>query len=217
MRVLARLLHCTEGQAYSLTVITALAAVLVMATIPAIAGHRRPPAPRTVPFQDLSGSGNATPLSVEEGGFAVSPGAQVGPALPRNLLPVGEREGGVAAVSFVRLSGQGRILRLAVDRARSLGEAAAQLEMCPIQSATWVAGGGLPMAQAPRYDCTAGSPGVRLPDGSWAFDLGRFPDRAGSDGFAIVPQPHAAVGPGGPVTFTVTLIASVTSVTSASS
>ena len=185
MRRLAILLRCTEGRAYTLVLGVALAVTITAVTVPAVLHHRPPAAARAIPFQDLSNADSAAPLTVEEAGYSSArPGIRQTPA---GGLPVASLSGAVSQASFVRLSGQARLLHLNVDAAESRGGETAQLVICPILTETWRPMRDAPISASPPYDCTLAVPGLRLPDGGWTFDLGRFTDRAGSKGFAIVP------------------------------
>lgn len=187
---LARLLHCTEGRTYTLVLGVALAVTVTAFTVPAVLNHRPPPPVKAIPFQDLSTGAGAAPLTIEEGGFSsASPGQA---RIPGRDLPVAVAGGVITEAAFVRLSGQARLLTLQVDAAASQNAEAARLLMCPIQVETWQPIRDLPMSAAPIYDCGSAVSGVRSPDGGWTFDLGRFTDRAGSRGFAIVPAPSGA-------------------------
>jgi len=184
---LARLLRCTEGRAYTLVLGLMVAVVITAFTVPAVLNHRPPVPARAIPFQDLSNGDSAAPLTISEAGYATA--TRGVPTVPAQDLPVGSVAGVVTQESFLRFSGQAQVLHLSVDTAASSGVETAHPVICPMETETWQPLRDAPITAAPPFDCASAVAGVRSPDGGWTFDLGRFTDRAGSRGFALVPMP----------------------------
>ena len=132
-----------------------------------------------------------TPLAVRESGWASARGGTPVAAseVPEGSLPVGARLGQTDEVSFVRLTGTDAVLRLSMLD-DPLADGAAVLA-CPITDPTWEPATNVSLADAPAHDCQRGVAGVRGADGTWAFDLASHPDRAGPEGFALVPAADA--------------------------
>ena len=136
-----------------------------------------------------------TPLTVAAKAWASREAGTplAGTDVPAGTLPVGNRLGQVDKASFVRLSGTATGLTLTADPsgARNLA-GAGSVQACPV-TASWTAGDAMPLDQAPAYDTTKCVAGTHPDDSSWSFDLGAFADRAGGNGFALVPAPDAPV------------------------
>lgn len=101
--------------------------------------------------------------------------------------------GAIAAVAY-DLSGQdvvGAMLTLKVVANSAVGTT--DVLACPTQDVAWKAGGNQPLAEAPKYDCAAGLPGIRAADGtSVSFLLGTAQLLLGSGyTLAIVPSSDA--------------------------
>ena len=110
--------------------------------------------------------------------------------VPEGALPVGRRPGFAQdKVSFVRLAGTATSLKLLphTDATGQRSAESAQIQACRITSPGWSEAQAQAMADAPTWDCGVAVQGVRAGDGSWTFDLTVFPDRAGANGFALVP------------------------------
>ncbi|HEX2038676.1 MAG TPA: hypothetical protein VHF47_02970 [Acidimicrobiales bacterium] len=134
--------------------------------------------PTTVPSSE--------PLVVTDGGWAQS-ALSSDSEVPADGLPVETRVGETTRVSWVRLSGTETTLFLIVRRATPgpLGEVPA-VRACPITRSDWESGGEQAMEDAPAYDASACVDG-RRGGNAMSFDLQRFPNRAGGNGFVLVP------------------------------
>lgn len=141
------------------------------------------PAPATRP----SALPSPEPLRVTDNGSTSTVGAD--PTLPAGDLPVQAGPLGEVARSFVRLSGSGRVLRLALDATpgATYGEAAAGVRACPNTDARWLSGSGQSPAAAPPVDEPRCVPGTSS-DGTWSFDVSAFPDLTGA-GLSLLPDP----------------------------
>ncbi|HMC52876.1 MAG TPA: hypothetical protein VKI64_08965 [Acidimicrobiales bacterium] len=136
-----------------------------------------------------------TPLSVTAKGWA---SREAGTPLaaddvPDGTLPVANRVGQADKASFVRLSGTDTTLTLVEDPSgnRSLAGAGA-VQACRI-TAPWTPADAMSFDQAPAYDSTTCVAGTHPDASTWSFDLTSFADRAGGNGFALVPAPSAPV------------------------
>ena len=138
------------------------------------------------------GTAAVEPLRVSTAAWASAqagtPVASTG--VPQGSLPVGRRPGfEVDKVAFVRLSGTATTLTLVPheDSAGQRSAGSAQIQACRITTPDWAKAEAQPMDKAPKWDCAVAAIGQPAKDGSWTFDLASFPDRAGSEGFALVP------------------------------
>lgn len=268
MARMARAIGCTEGQAYTLTIGTAVAVLLLANTLPAAFRPRPPevavavapvptapgppaplgppppaaphadaaaapePAPPLGPLGPARGDGReagapatpaearggppppvapaadaaatpAQPLVVSEAGWATAgagtPAARAG--VPPGSLPVGSGGGTTTRLSFVRLSGPGTVLALAVrpEAEANVNPAGAAVAACPITDPEWQPREAVALTDAPSFDAGRCAGGARQGDGSWRFDLAGFADRAGPAGFALVPA--GASSPGFQISF----------------
>ncbi len=103
------------------------------------------------------------------------------------------RPAAYAAVSY-DLTGQdvtGAVLTLTVVPDSAVGTT--DVLACPTQDVAWKAGGNQPFAEAPKYDCATGLPGIRAADGTTvSFLLGPAQLLAGAGySLAIVPAADA--------------------------
>lgn len=114
-----------------------------------------------------------------------------GAGIPDNGLPVGATATAATYETFVKLTGNGTALHLALvpDNGASAGDSLAKMTICPITDASWKPARNEAMADAPKFS-TICSPGARQPDGTWVFDLGPF-DQSKVPGFAIIPTADA--------------------------
>ena len=164
---------------------------------PAPAAGGAPPAPFALPPPPPA----VAALTVREGGWSVS-----GPptaAVPKDGLPVGALLGSEREQAYVRLTGTGTELVLALvdDEGASVNPAGAAVRACRILDAGWTAQRPGPAVDFDPGDCVAAEPG---PDSTFRFGLAAYPDRTGSAGFALVLDGSAPTTP--PRTFRLTFL-----------
>lgn len=149
------------------------------------------------PTADFSSSDFATtttvasrPLTVVEAGWASATGATpVGSTgVPDKGLPVGKRIGQVDKYSFVRLTGEQKVLSLRVNpQGARVTTGAIGVSICQITDAGWQPADNVPSDRAPKYDtatCVKGDPG----DGkTWTFNVLTFASPTDARGLALVP------------------------------
>jgi len=176
----------------AVTPAASIAAPAASASASAVPDSSAAGAPTVSPSADQTA---VTPLTVAAKAWASREAGTplAGTDVPAGTLPVGNRLGQVDKASFVRLSGTATSLTLTADPsgARNLA-GAGSVQACPV-TASWTAGDAMPLDQAPAYDTTKCVAGTHPDDSSWSFDLGAFADRAGGNGFALVPAPDAPV------------------------
>lgn len=113
--------------------------------------------------------------------------------VPPQSLPVGKRVGQDDKRSYVRLAGSGATLRLQEDPEGSRTTTGAiSIQACRITVDNWSEGGDKPFSEVP-HDPQRCVLGTRASDGTWAFDLSAYDDRADTKGFALVPAPGSSV------------------------
>ena len=161
---------------------------------PVSLGEVSPPTPTESSFTPPEPTDSPTPqpsepLRITGGGYAAAdagtPLATAG--IPAGSVGVGSRAGQVDKVTYLRLSGTARVLRLKVDASgASVLDQNAVLAACPVTQSSWKVGqGDVAPAAAPPYSCGLTAPGVRSNDGtSWTFDVSSIDL---SNGLAIVP------------------------------
>lgn len=133
------------------------------------------------------------PLAVRGFGWAGSlSGSGVSSAeVPEGTMPVASRLGQLDKASFVRLSGTSTTLTLVEDPAggrEAIGSGV--VVACPITDGGWAEEPDQSMDAAPPWDSARCVAGVEDND-TWIFDLSGFDDRAGPNGFALVPDASA--------------------------
>ncbi len=114
--------------------------------------------------------------------------------VPKGTLPVGTRAGQDDKLSYIRLSGDETVLRLAEETTgRATVQGPAAVKACRITVAGWKEGEAIAIADAPPSDPNACVEGAKSPEGLWTFDLSSFPDRTDARGFALRPGKGAGV------------------------
>lgn len=109
-------------------------------------------------------------------------------------LPVGTRAGQDDKLSYVRLSGDEKILRLTEDTSgRATVQGPPAVKACQITVSGWKEGEAMAIPEAPKSDPTACVEGSRSPEGFWLFDLTGFATRTDDRGFALLPGKGAGV------------------------
>lgn len=150
-----------------------------------------PPPPRsTPPTTSTTVAAAPQPLSVRGFGWASSlSGSGLSTVdVPDGTMPVATRLGRLDKASFVRLAGTSTTLSLVEDpdgAREAIG--AGVVVACPITDGGWAEEPDQSMDDAPAWDearCVAGVED----DDTWVFDLSGFDDRAGQNGFALVPD-----------------------------
>lgn len=131
------------------------------------------------------------PLTVREAGFATTDPSPLQAATPEDAVPVSARLGRSREQVHLRLAGTDVDLRLQVAEGSEGAESAA-VRACRITDPDWEPARPGPAVDFDPADCV---PGVRDDDGSLLFALGRFSDRTGPFGFAVVLDPGAPSGP----------------------
>lgn len=128
------------------------------------------------------------PLRVVASGYDAEGGVLDDPTIPQGGLPVTVRGGQVTARSYVVLEGTAATLRLALveDPGAGRPSGGAAVLACPITRSRPALRRAMPPSEAPPIDCATAVRGV-LEGGAIRFDLGRFADRGGDRGFALVP------------------------------
>jgi hypothetical protein len=130
----------------------------------------------------------AIPLSIMQSGYASTfGGTPLEQPPPNNGLPVQSLAGGITKMSYVRLSGTGRSLRLTMltDSGANTNDAAARVQACHITTAGWAPTRGAPMDQAPKYDAGDCVEGARV-GAVWTFTF-VLTDPVDRNGWALVP------------------------------
>ncbi|HUP84828.1 MAG TPA: hypothetical protein VM143_04085 [Acidimicrobiales bacterium] len=129
-------------------------------------------------------------MSIVEGGWASATGATpVGSTgVPDKGLPVGKRIGQVDKYSFVRLTGDQKVLALRVNAQGARATTGnIGVSICQITDSGWQAADNVPSDRAPKYDvatCVKGDPG----DGkTWTFNVLTFASPTDARGLALVP------------------------------
>jgi hypothetical protein len=183
----------TADSAPSLAVAPATSIAAPVTSAPAVAAPEASVGDATVsPSADQTA---VTPLTVAAKAWASRDAGTplASTDVPAGTLPVGNRLGQLDKASFVRLSGTATTLTLTADPsgARNLA-GAGSVQACPV-TASWTAADAMALDQAPAYDTTKCVAGTHPDDSTWSFDLGAFADRAGGNGFALVPAPDAPV------------------------
>ena len=136
-----------------------------------------------------SSSSDLEPLSIVSAGWASTAGGTPlgSTGVTAGTLPVGKRIGQVDKYSYVRLSGEEKVLTLALADAGRTTTGVVGVSICQITEAGWAEGENVPSDAAPDYDtstCVPGDPG----DGSaWTFNLVTFSSPTDARGFALVP------------------------------
>lgn len=146
-----------------------------------------------------------TRLTIVASGYATAPANVSDPAVPDNGLPVSAGAAGPSRISVVRLSGSSTVLALVLvpdDAVQRLPELA-DVVACPITE-DWQPARGMPMADAPAYDCTTGVTAQRANDTTFTFDLSTYSSPTAGYGFALVPGADAH---GFHVTFSINTVA----------
>jgi hypothetical protein len=146
----------------------------------------------STPATSTPRAATAQPLRIVTAAWA---SAQAGTPLattgvPEGALPVGRRPGFAQdKVAFVRLAGTATTLTLLPheDAAGQRAVETAQIQACRITSPGWSEAQGQSIDEAPKWDCAVAVQGLRSEDGRWTFDLSVFADRAGANGFALIP------------------------------
>jgi hypothetical protein len=110
--------------------------------------------------------------------------------VPAGTLPVGVRVQD-DKLSFVRQSGDELVLRL-VEDPNGLRDGTISVQACPITTSSWNDGEAIAIGEI-SYDTGNCAQGVRGGNGVWQFDLGKYPARAGGNGFALVPGEDAGL------------------------
>lgn len=118
--------------------------------------------------------------------------------VPPEQVAVGSEVGRATEGAYVRLTGEGRVLRLPVNPDRSLYPEDAALRVCRLASAGWTAGSPGAVVAHRDDDCAP----VRVQDGAAVVDLSRWADRTDRTGFALLP---ALAGDPAPRTFRLVL------------
>lgn len=164
---------------------------------PAPAAGGAPPAPFALPPPPPA----VAALTVREGGWSVS-GAPTA-AVPKDGLPVGALLGSERERAYVRLTGTGTDLVLALvdDEGASVNPTDAAVRACRILDAGWTAQRPGPAVEFDPEDCVAAEP---APDSTFRFGLAAYPDRTGPAGFALVLDGSAPTTP--PRTFRLTFL-----------
>lgn len=118
-----------------------------------------------------------------------------GYGVPPDSLPVGTRLNRTDKASFVRLTGDERLLTLTTWPAGARAEASGKVSACAITTPDWAEGDAQSFSAAAKWDAEACVAGTRSDDGSsWSFDLDGIDL---THGVALVP------GPGAPIDFQV--------------
>jgi hypothetical protein len=106
--------------------------------------------------------------------------------VPDGTLPVGVR-GQDDKLSFVRLAGDELVLNLAEEPSGARSNVGpSSVQACPITTSGWKDGEAIGLTDI-AYDTGNCVQGVRGENGLWQFDLGKYPERTGGNGFALVP------------------------------
>lgn len=120
--------------------------------------------------------------------------------VPDGTLPVGFRAVTDDKLSFIRLSGEQKILTLVEDAAgKRETNGPTVVQLCPVTTPGWKDGEAIDIDGAPEWDsskCVLGT--VDAATGTWTFDLSSFPSPTDPKGFALVP------GDGGGLDYQVT-------------
>ncbi|HZN13132.1 MAG TPA: hypothetical protein VFB78_02600 [Acidimicrobiales bacterium] len=131
----------------------------------------------------------AAALRIAQSGYASTfAGTPIDQAPPGDGLPVEALAGSATKLSFLRLGGGGRMLRLRMltDPSASLNDAAARVQVCHITSSGWAAKRAMTTSEAPKYNANDCIEGARDASGVWTF---RFvlDDPLDRNGWAVVP------------------------------
>ena len=130
-------------------------------------------------------------LRVTETGWAApeTTVALAAATIPEGGLPVAAVAGEEDKRSYLRLSGGGTHLRLALhsDPGSAVLEELAGLRACPVTTGDWTGRPAMKLERAPKIDCSLRAPGRRQRDGTYLFDLSSFADRARANGIALAP------------------------------
>ena len=128
-------------------------------------------------------------LRVTERGWATpeATAALAAATIPQGGLPVAAIAGDEDKRSYLRLSGAGTHLRLALhsEPGSAVLEDMANVRACPVVSGDWTGRPAMKLERAPRMDCSVRAPGRLQRDGTYAFDLSAFADRARANGVAL--------------------------------
>ena len=180
MSRLSRALGMTDGQVWTLGLGLLLASVLMTASLSAVLAQR-PEVPDG--------------LRVVEAGWSTA-GRATG--VPPGQVAVGSEVGRTSETAYLRLAGDGALLRLPVNQSRSLFPEDAALRVCRLATAGWTAVERGPGVAYLRDDCAP----VRLDGEDAVVDLSRVPGRTDRTGFALLP---ALAGDAVPRTFRLVL------------
>lgn len=151
-----------------------------------------PGPPTTVPQPSPTPAASG-PLAVGGFGWATRIPATPLPTdqVPDGAGPVANRLGAVDRITYLRLTGDGSLLRLDEDgdaAREALGPAA--VAACPILDPDWEEGSGQSFDDAPAWDDSACVAGSEVGD-TWTFDLSGFGDVADGAGVVLLPTVDA--------------------------
>jgi hypothetical protein len=128
-------------------------------------------------------------LRIQQSGYASTfGGTPLEQAPPGDGLPVEALAGSATKVSFVRLTGGGRTLRMRMltDEGANLNDGVAEVQACHVTASNWAATRGMASGSAPAYDSGDCVQAARDNSGVWTFSfvLDNPLDR---NGWALVP------------------------------